>query len=123
MIIGIGTDIESISKFEKKLNKNYSENFLKKLFTAEELSILKSKATKSYVGYFCAKEATVKALGTGFSCFSPSDIEIKKLDNGKPYINLHNNAKQIANSMNVKNIHLSISHSTDYATAVVVLED
>ncbi len=123
MIIGIGTDIESISKFEKKLNNKYSENFLNKLFTSDELSILKSKAVKSYVGYFCAKEATAKALGTGFSCFSPSDVEIKKLDNGKPYIILHNNAKQVANKMNIKNIHLSISHSTDYATAVVVVED
>ncbi len=120
MIIGIGTDIQIISKFEKKID---NERFLDKLFTMEELSILKGKSSKSYVGFFCAKEAMAKALGTGFVGFTPKDIEIKKTPEGKPFITLYNKAETISKHININNINVSISHSDDYAIAFVVCED
>lgn len=120
MIIGIGTDIQSISKFEKKMHK---ETFLNLIFTKGELATLKNKKPKSYVGYFCAKEAMAKALGTGFVGFSPKDIEIHKTPTGKPYLKLLNNANVLSNSLNIEKINLSISHSDDYAVAFVICED
>ncbi len=120
MIIGIGTDIQTISAFEKKKS---SKNLLKKLFTEQELSILKSKSTKSYVGFFCVKEALVKALGTGFVGVAPTDIEVTYFENGKPFVTLHKKALEVSTNLNVTNIHVSISHSGDYAQAFVVLEN
>ncbi len=119
MIIGIGTDIQLISAFEKKKS---NERLLEKLFTGKELSILKSKTTKSYVGFFCVKEALVKALGTGFSGVRPTDIEVAYLESGQPFVTLHNGALELSTKLNVNNIHVSISHSGDYAQAFVVLE-
>ncbi len=131
MIIGIGTDIQLISAFENKANKktnnksnnkNINQRFLEKLFTEKELSILKSKNIKSYVGFFCVKEAVVKAFGTGFVGITPTDIEVSYLESGQPFVTLHNGAKELAKKRNVNNIHVSISHSGDYAQAFVVLE-
>ncbi len=119
MVVGIGTDIQLISAFTNKKNK---EALLKKLFTEQELSILKSKSPKSYVGFFCVKEACVKALGTGFVGVRPTDIEISYLESGKPFVTLHNKALELSNALNANNIHISISHSGDYAQAFVVLE-
>ncbi len=119
MIIGIGTDIQVISDFQKKQN---NENLLKKLFTEKELSILEKKSTKSYVGFFCAKEATAKALGTGFRTFMPTDIEVLNDSYGKPFITLKNKALELSQSLNVSNINVSISHSGDYCVAFVICE-
>ncbi len=119
MIVGIGTDIQVISSFTNKKN---NKALLNKLFTEEELSILKSKPPKSYVGFFCVKEALVKALGTGFVGIRPTDVEINYLESGKPFVTLHNKALELSNSLKVNNIHVSISHSGDYAQAFVVLE-
>ncbi len=104
----------------KKKKDNIS--LLKKLFTEEELSILEKKSTKSYVGFFCAKEATAKALGTGFRSFMPTDIEISNDPYGKPVINLKNKALELSKSLNISNINVSISHSGDYCVAFVVLD-
>lgn len=117
MIIGVGTDIQHISKF----NKN-NTRLLNKLFTPSELLILNNKKTQSYVGYFCAKEATAKALGTGFNGFLPKDIEVIKSDNGKPSIVLHGKALEISKTLNISSINVSISHSDDYCVAFVVCE-
>ncbi len=119
MIVGIGTDIQLISAFTNKKN---SKAFLKKLFTEQELSILESKSPKSYVGFFCVKEALVKALGTGFVGIKPTDIEITYLENGKPFVTLHNKALELSQTLKADNIHVSISHSGDYAQAFIVLE-
>ncbi len=119
MVVGIGTDIQLISGFANKKNK---VALLNKLFTERELSILKSKSTKSYAGFFCVKEALVKALGTGFVGIRPTDIEIAYLENGKPFVTLHNKALEVSTTLKVNNIHVSISHSGEYAQAFVVLE-
>ncbi len=119
MIIGIGTDIQTISDFEKKKD---NESLLKKLFTETELSILEKKSTKSYVGFFCAKEATAKALGTGFRNFMPTDIEILKDSNGKPFITLKNKALELSKTLNISNINVSISHSGFYCVDFVICE-
>ncbi|KRQ87133.1 Holo-[acyl-carrier-protein] synthase [Caloramator mitchellensis] len=119
MIIGIGTDIIEIDRIKIAIER--SERFKEKIFTDNELSYLKNKNVESYAGYFCAKEAISKALGTGISGFSWKDIEILKI-NSVPNVRLHNAALQIANQKGIKTIHISISHSKDYAIAMAVAE-
>ncbi len=119
MIIGIGTDIQTISAYEKRKN---NKSLLNKLFTQSELSILEKKSTQSYVGFFCAKEATAKALGTGFRTFMPTDIEVLTDSYGKPFVTLKGKALELANTLDVSNINVSISHSGDYCVAFVVCE-
>ena len=119
MIIGIGTDIVEIERIEKAIERN--ERFKLKIFTEDELKYLENKNIESYAGYFCAKEAVSKALGTGVKGFGWRDIEVIKI-NYAPKIKLNNGALQIANQRNIKEIHISISHSRDYAIAVAVAE-
>lgn len=118
MIIGIGTDIIEISRVAEAAKRKY---FIQRLFTERERDYLKNKAAESMAGYFCAKEAVAKALGTGFSGVALTDIEIVK-NNSVPGVILHGAAKDIADSKGVINIQLSISHCREYATAVAILE-
>ncbi len=119
MIKGIGTDIVKISRIEKSLN---NPRFLDRNFTDKENEYFNSKKLmqQSVASCFAAKEAFLKALGTGFMNVSIKDIEILHNDMGKPYIILHNEVKDA-----IKNgsIHLSMSHSQEYATAVVIIEE
>lgn len=118
MIIGIGTDIIEIDRVERLLNKM---EFIDRIFTEEEKKYILSKKAESAAGYFAAKEAVVKALGTGFSGIKWRDVEIVKADS-RPKAVLHNSALEKANLKGVKSIFISISHCRDYATAIAVME-
>src|SRR3989304_3020869 len=77
----------------------------------------------SFAARFAAKEAMTKAMGTGFTGgITWKDIEVLNKDSGRPEIILHGKVREIAESMEVRGIHLSISHDGDYAVAQVVLE-
>lgn len=118
MILGIGTDIIEIVRIEK-LVKN--TNFMGKFFTESERLYLEKKGPESSAGYFSAKEAVVKAMGTGFSGFKFTDVEIVKI-NSAPHVKLHGQAKGIADERGIEKIHVSISHCKTYATAVAIAE-
>ncbi|MCL2062679.1 MAG: holo-ACP synthase [Firmicutes bacterium] len=85
-------------------------------FTQGEIDYFKSKGSKpeTLAGIFAAKEAAAKALGTGFSGFSPREIEIAHSVRGAPHIILHGGAQQAASGGSV---HISIAHDGDYAIA------
>ncbi len=119
MIFGIGTDIIEIKRVSAAIKK---EHFLKKCFREGELIWLTGKSPNSYAGFFSAKEAVAKGLGTGFRTFSLRDIEVVVNQLGKPEIILHENALELASQYGIKKIHVSISHSLEYATAFSVLE-
>ncbi|EKF51640.1 holo-ACP synthase [Lactococcus garvieae] len=117
MIYGIGTDNVEISRIVKALERN--EKFAKRVLTASEFTHFESFTSKGrqaefLAGRWAAKEAFSKALGTGFdSQLSFQHIEISKNEKGKPYFLEHPFAGQA---------HLSISHSSLEAVAMVVLE-
>ena len=119
MIKGIGTDIIEISRIKKSME---NPRFLEKNFTdsENEYFIKKNMNAESVAAAFAAKEAFSKALGTGISGFSHKDIEVLHNECGAPYIKLHNSAMKHCDD---KNIYLSLSHSREYATAVVVIEE
>lgn len=121
MIFGVGTDIVEVSRIERAINR--TQNFVKKAFTEKEQDYFKLRGNKSetIAGYFAAKEAVSKALGTGFRKFGLRDIEIINDNLGKPKVILSEKIIQIFELKDFK-IHISISHTSNNAVAFVVLE-
>lgn len=118
MKVGIDTiETERCSKFMA------DNNLLKKVFTSTEIAYFNKFSDKlSHIsGNFCAKEAFVKALKTGFSNgISPLDIEILHEESGAPYINV-NNEKLLKFINKDAKVELSISHSKTIATAICII--
>ncbi len=121
MITGNGVDIIEVERIKRNLE---NEKFLKKIYSENEIEYLRKRKfnPQTAAGLFAAKEAVSKCLGTGFSTFGPSDIEINRNESGKPYVKLTNNALKISKENNIETIHLSISHIKDYAVAYAVAE-
>lgn len=123
MIIGTGIDIVKNSRIENLINK-YGSNFLNRIYLKSEIDYCSSKTdnTASYAARFAAKEAVFKALGTGKRKHSWKDIEIINDELGKPEVKLYGKTSNDAESMQVKNIFISISHEKDYTIAQIILE-
>ena len=115
-----GVDIIEISRIRDVLN-SYQSRFLKRIFTDMEIAYCRGRAP-NLAGRFAAKEATMKALGTGIRGVGWKDIEISRKESGAPYVLLHGRAARRADILGLKDVSLSISHSRDYAVAFVVLE-
>ncbi len=120
----IGIDLVELESMAKLLRY---ENSLKKIFTARELELVKGygeqKRLKSLAGRFAVKEAAAKALGTGFGGgFSLTDLETLNDANGRPVLNLHNKARELALELGVPTTRVSISYSGNSAVAMVLLE-
>ena len=125
-ILGTGIDIVENYRLKKLLFKKKS-NFKNKIFTNNEIAYCekKSNITNCYSKRFAAKEAFVKALGTGFrKNINFNDIEVLKNHYGKPYLLINKKViNKIKTSFKVKkfNILLSISDETKYAIASVII--
>jgi holo-[acyl-carrier protein] synthase len=124
MIFGIGTDIIEVSRMRQHLENN--DALKKKLFTTAEQTYSDSgKVTvwQRYAARFAAKEAFFKALGTGYRYgMAFHEIEVKNDELGKPFIEPHGKVKEYLITQKVKEIHLTISHVKEMASAFVVLE-
>ena len=118
MIVGIGTDIIEIDRVLKACENN---RFLEKYFTEEEILIFQKKR-KSIAGNFAVKESVAKVFGTGFNGFSLKDIEVLRDENGRPYVNLYNEARNIAKKQEIDVIHVSMSDNNSCSIAYVVGE-
>jgi holo-[acyl-carrier protein] synthase len=124
MIYGVGVDIVKIERVEKAVKK-WGKAFLERVFTEEELRYcMKEKVSyASLAARFAAKEAFIKAL-KGKRGLRFKEIETLNNQNGTPYLILHGNTKKIFDSTLKKGkCHLSISHDTDYAVGMVVIEE
>ncbi|NDV24422.1 holo-[acyl-carrier-protein] synthase [Desulfovibrio sp. JC022] len=123
MIIGLGIDITELDRIKRSLDK-YGERFTEKILTPKELELLPAKNPVPYVAArFAAKEAAVKALGTGFAeGITFHTIEITRMESGAPQLNFLGEALERSNTMGIQGIHISITHGRDTAAAVVVLE-
>ena len=122
MIIGLGTDITELARIKASYDR-FGKRLLQKILTDEEQKNL-SKSPIAYIaGRFAAKEAAVKALGTGFSQgIGLLDVEVLRSPTGQPRLLLHGAARQRAEAMGMRTAHISISHDRNAAVAVVVLE-
>lgn len=116
--ISCGVDLIEISRIKRALERR---RFRERIFTAQERAQLHSKQPQSWAGRFAAKEAVMKALGTGWSQGVGFDqIEVVTLDSGRPVVNLHGRALEVSRALGVSDLLVSISHSRDYAIAMVV---
>lgn len=119
MIIGIGTDLIEIERVIKACEK---ERFLKRIYTQKEIE-LAGKDKIKLAGNFAVKEAVVKMFGTGFRGVRPIDIEVLRDEFGKPYVNLYQGAREIADKLSCRRILVSITNTREYASAFAVGED
>jgi len=121
-IFGVGTDIVQIKRIENSLAR-FEQRFVERVYTANEYTLAQQRGTgRRLAMFFAAKEATSKALGTGFVGFGMKDIEVVYQSSGKPEILLHHQAKIIAESLGVTHIHLSLTDDAGTAMAFVVAE-
>jgi holo-[acyl-carrier protein] synthase len=124
MTFGVGIDIIEVSRIQKEISKE-DGGFKTKVFTQGEITYCESQATKAqnYAARFAAKEAFFKALGSGWSNgYAWTDIEVSKDKAGKPYIITHGKVKSFLEQNQISNIHVSLSHVKETATAIVSLE-
>ena len=114
-----GIDIIEIARIKNVLYK-HPKRFLEKIFTEYERNYCRGRSTQ-LAARFAAKEAAMKALGTGVRGVGWKEIEVQRLPSGKPYIKLHGRANERAKFIGVEKIELSISHSKELATAMVIM--
>jgi holo-[acyl-carrier protein] synthase len=124
VILGTGVDLAEVGRIQASIER-YGERFTRRVFTEREIAYAERKANKyeRYAARFAAKEAGMKALGTGWSGgITWKDLEVTNLSSGRPTLALHGVARDVADRLGVKTIHLSLTHSSAEAMAWVVLE-
>jgi holo-[acyl-carrier protein] synthase len=124
MIIGLGVDIAEIDRIETAIAR-HGQAFLDRVFTPDEIAYCEKhkKKFERYAARFAAKEATMKALGTGWrNGVRWVDLEVVREPSGKPTMRLHGRARELAEQLGVKHISLSQTHSGNTALAQVIFE-
>jgi holo-[acyl-carrier protein] synthase len=125
MILGVGIDIIEVARIAASLEK-FGHRFGERILSGEETAYcLAHNSPASFVAArFAAKEAISKAFGTGIgSELGWQDIEIAHRESGEPYVILHGKGKKLFESRNARSLHVSISHTQEYAAVVAILED
>lgn len=123
MIFGIGTDLVDVERIKKKVESDHG--FREKIFSPHEIEYCETQTFKAenYAARFAAKEAFLKALGTGWiGELSFHEIEVSRDELGKPFLRLYGKTKAYIDQNGIKNLHLSLSHIKSIAQAVVILE-
>ena len=115
-----GVDIIEIPRVQRVLAE-YGRRFLERIFTEGEIAYCRGRAP-NLAARFAAKEATMKALGTGTRGVSWKDIEVLRRESGEPHIRLSGRAEACAQRLGVVEISLSLSHRQEYAVAFVVTQ-
>jgi holo-[acyl-carrier protein] synthase len=118
MTIKTGIDLLEIKRIQAALDR-HGERFLERIYTPSEINAYRGRAEALAV-CFAAKEAVVKALGTGIGPVSWLEVEILHHASGEPFIILHGKAKQVAKTLGLDQWAVSLSHSEEMATAVVL---
>jgi holo-[acyl-carrier protein] synthase len=119
-MLSTGVDIIEIPRIRRVVER-YGDRFLERIYTAGEITYCRGRAP-NLAARFAAKEAAMKALGTGVRGVGWKDIEVVRHPSGAPGILLHGRAKARAQRLGVVEIALSLSHSQEYAVAFVVAQ-
>jgi len=119
----VGTDLSSVSEIQASVSQ-FGLRYLQRLFTASELQDCAEQQAWRYASLaarFAAKEAVIKVLQPNKSqAISWTEIEVRRLSNGAPSLHLHGRARQLAQAATLRHWSISLSHESDYATAMVV---
>lgn len=124
MILGLGLDIVSMARIARVWEK-FGIRFARKILHPYEMEQLheRSGAVQFLASRFAAKEAAVKALGTGFAQgIFPTDIRVATLADGSPSLHLYNEAGKRLHLLGANRAHISLTHDKDTVAAVVILE-
>jgi holo-[acyl-carrier protein] synthase len=125
MILGTGIDLAEVDRIRKSIER-YGTRFIERVFTPAEIAYVERKANKyeRYAARFAAKEAGMKAIGTGWKRgVTWQDFEVTNLPSGKPTLILHGVAAEVATRLGVKSVALSLTHTSQLGMAHVILED
>jgi holo-[acyl-carrier protein] synthase len=124
VIISTGIDIIEVARIREALNR--TDRFVDRVFTPAEREYCDSRgdaAARHYAARFAAKEAMLKALGTGWSGgIAWQDVEVAAHESGAPYLILSGAVQTVFDSLTGKRTHLSMSHTADHAIAQVIIE-
>ena len=124
MILGTGTDLAEVERIRQAVER-HGRRFLERVYTPGEIAYVERKVNRweRYAARFAAKEAGMKAIGTGWRHgVRWIDFEVVNLPGGRPTLRLAGVAAEIAERMGVKNISLSLTHTAQNAMALVILE-
>jgi holo-[acyl-carrier protein] synthase len=124
VIVGTGVDLAEVDRIRDAIQR-HGQRFIERIYTPAEIAYVERKANRyeRYAARFAAKEAGMKAIGTGWSRgVRWRDFEVANLPSGRPTLQLHGAAAQFADRLGVRNIALSITHTAIQAMAIVILE-
>jgi holo-[acyl-carrier protein] synthase len=124
MIVGLGLDIAEVDRIEASIRR-HGRAFVERIFTPAEIVYCERHRNRAerFAGRFAAKEAAMKALGTGWAHgVRWVDIEVVREPGGKPSLKLSGASREIASRLGVKNIVLTITHTGNTALAIVIFE-
>jgi holo-[acyl-carrier protein] synthase len=125
VIVGTGVDLCEVDRLREAILR-YGDRFKHRVFTDREIAYSERKANlyERYAARFAAKEAGMKALGTGWrGGIGWRDFEVTNLSSGRPTLAFHGRAADVAKTLGVRNVALSLTHTRDQAMAMVILED
>ena len=123
-IVGLGTDLAEVERIAQSLAR-FGTRFTERIFTAQEIAYVERKANKAerYAARFAAKEAGMKAIGTGWQHgVKWHDFEVSNQASGAPRLALHGQAAAFAARLGARHVHLSLTHAQTLAMAIVILE-
>jgi holo-[acyl-carrier protein] synthase len=124
VILGTGIDLAEVDRIRQAIGR-HGHRFIDRIYTSSEIAYVESKANRfeRYAARFAAKEAGMKAIGTGWKRgVRWQDFEVANLPSGKPTLTLHGVAAEVAANLGVRSVALSITHTALQGMAIVILE-
>ncbi|MCS7025273.1 MAG: holo-ACP synthase [Bryobacteraceae bacterium] len=124
MIVGLGIDLTEVKRVRQAIEK-YGDRFLNRIYTPQEIAYVSRKANpwERYAARFAAKEAGMKAIGSGWKQgVTWRDFEVVNLPGGKPTLRLSGVASQLAARLGVRQVSVSLTHTSSFGMAFVILE-
>lgn len=125
MIVGLGTDLADVDRVRGAIER-HGKRFIERVYTPAEIAYAERKANRyeRYAARFAAKEAGMKAIGTGWRHgVTWHDFEVTNMLSGRPTLAFHGVAAGFAQRLRVRTVSLSLTHTASQAMAVVILED
>jgi holo-[acyl-carrier protein] synthase len=125
MIVGTGVDLAEVPRIAAAIER-FGERFLARVFTPDEILYCRAKSNQveRFAARFAAKEAALKALGTGLrQGISWQQVEVRREPSGRPNIHFSGRAAEFAQRLGCKHASLSLTHTEQFALAQVILED
>jgi holo-[acyl-carrier protein] synthase len=125
MIVGTGVDLAEVPRIKASIER-FGARFINRIYTPAEIAYVERKANRfeRYAARFAAKEAGMKAIGTGWRHgVRWQDFEVVNQRSGKPTLLFHGVAARVAGKLGVRNVSLSITHTAELGMAHVILED